>query len=244
MGRHEPVIAARVEVFWVSCDLQSLLNLFARAHRPLVHQIAQVEVVVNGIIVELLLAKLLCRVLEGEVEPVDHVQHFNRLLKQFVVYLRALNNVQGENVLELHYYFEKHFRGQCRHEFDRWHVFGQVYDLALLIADVVSENVDDEGEDLLSDTLADIVSKFFIEDHHEETAEAHQLILGVPLTLVVLVSDHVNHVFDGLPVPHLVHLHVPQPVEVELDGGQINRQWLVKLFEVPSNGQSFLTFSI
>lgn len=112
-------------------------------------------------------------------------------------------------------------------------MFGQVCDLALLVADVISENVHDEGENFFCDTLANIVSELFVENHHEETAKAHELVQGFAFALVVLVGDHVSHIFHGFPVVHFIHLDFPQLVEIEFYCGQVDHQWLVKLLKAP-----------
>ena len=52
---------------------------------------------------ELLLPDLVVSVLEGAVKPVDYVEHFDCFFEQLVVNLRALDYVDRENVLELHY---------------------------------------------------------------------------------------------------------------------------------------------
>jgi len=99
VGSHEPVVTARIEVVRVVFDQLVVFYLVSSPGCPLVHQLAQVEVVVDGIVVELFLLDLVNFVSEAKVEPVNDVQHLNGLREKLVVNLRALNNVQSENVL-------------------------------------------------------------------------------------------------------------------------------------------------
>ena len=62
---------------------------------PLQHEIAQVEVVVDGIIVELFLLNLILLVFESDVQPLQNVQHLDGSGEQLVVHLEALNNVHS-----------------------------------------------------------------------------------------------------------------------------------------------------
>jgi hypothetical protein len=70
---HEPVVAARIEVVRVVFDQLVSFYLVSGPGRPLIHQLAQVEVVVDSIVVEFFLLDLVYLVSEAEVEPVDDV---------------------------------------------------------------------------------------------------------------------------------------------------------------------------
>ena len=82
-----------------------------RAIGPLVHKHPQVQIVVHGIIMELFLLNLVDLVFEAGVDPLDEVKHLDRLCEELVVYLSALNDVQSQDVLQLHYKLVQHLAG-------------------------------------------------------------------------------------------------------------------------------------
>ena len=74
--REQPVVRARIEAIRVS-DLHFVADLRFGVVGPLVHEEAQLEDLVDGVVSELLLVDLVFLVLEVEVEPVKDVQRFD-----------------------------------------------------------------------------------------------------------------------------------------------------------------------
>lgn len=92
--RHEPMVAAWIEVFRVTSDRRALIHLKYSVLGPDFDQGPQVQVVVHCIVVKLLLVDAVALVLKAEVEPVHNVEDFDRLLEELVVDLGSLDDVQ------------------------------------------------------------------------------------------------------------------------------------------------------
>ena len=66
------------------------------------HEHPQVQVVIYGVVVKFFSFDAVGLVFEGGVGPVHQVEHLDRLSKQLVVDLGALDDVQSQHVLQLH----------------------------------------------------------------------------------------------------------------------------------------------
>ena len=134
----QPVVAARIEVVRIVGEWLSFAKLSFCKTRPLVHQLTQVEIVVDGIVVEFFLVDLLALVLERKVQPVKYVEHFYGLREELEVYLCSLYNVQSENILELHDDFMHEFFWHDGDEFNCRDVLCEIGNLSFFVRDVAT----------------------------------------------------------------------------------------------------------
>ena len=69
---------------------------------PSIHKHAQIKVVIYGVIVEFFSLDLITRVSETYIEPVQDIENADGLREQRIVYLLSLDDIQGQQVLQLH----------------------------------------------------------------------------------------------------------------------------------------------
>ena len=67
---------------------------------------------------EFLFLDLIDLVLVTGVDPVDEVEHLDRLREELVVDLCTLDDVQRQDILQLHHELVEHLRWHDCHEFD------------------------------------------------------------------------------------------------------------------------------
>ena len=111
---------------------------------------------------EFFLVDLVTSVLERVVEPVKQVKKFDSFLEQLIIYLHALNNVQSQDILELHNKLVSNSCGQKRQELDCRRVFAQISLLSLFNGHIITEDESQTGKDFLSDSLAHVVSGLLV----------------------------------------------------------------------------------
>ena len=100
--RHEPVVLAGVELLGARKG-HVLADGRAHAVSPLANEQAQVYVVVDAVVVELLLGDLVLFVFKGKVDPLQDVERADGPCEQLVVDLEALDDVHRQDVLQLHH---------------------------------------------------------------------------------------------------------------------------------------------
>ena len=94
------MIRARIELIRM-CNLNSIADLHLRSICPLIHQLLQIQHIIDRFVHKLFLENLVCLIFEEKVDPLERVKKFYCLYKEIVVDI-SVNDVVGKKLLELH----------------------------------------------------------------------------------------------------------------------------------------------
>jgi len=116
-------------------------------------------------------------------------------------------------------------------------MISQIADKAMFVLDGGAEDIDELGEDLLSDGLPHVVCELLINHEKHESTHAHHLNDWVCITVLKLMHNNVSHDFYRLPKLLFVVEQLFQLLEEVLHGDTVNSKRPELLIELLALGQ-------